>query len=251
MLGRAVQERIKRYILEHDLRGGDALPPETHIARDLGVSRPLVREAVKGLESLGIVESRPGKGLYVRAFSLDPILDNLAYSLLFERDSIVELLQVREQLEIGLLPTAIAALSPGQLDLLRGLVERMREKGEQGIALVEEDRFFHRTLSEAVGNHLLIKLLDVFWVVFSRSRDRAIRVDPAPGRTWRGHQRILDALVAGDVTAAQGAMVAHFADLHQRVRMATPRRHPQMASDISAVPQPSDDSHTAPGGIAS
>jgi len=251
LLGRAVQERIKRYILEHDLQGGDALPPETHIARDLGVSRPLVREAVKALESLGIVESRPGKGLYVRAFSLDPILDNLAYSLLFDRNSIVELLQVREQLEISLLPTAIVALSPGQLDLLRGLVERMREKGEQGIALVEEDRFFHRTLSEAVGNHLLIKLLDVFWVVFSRSRDRAIRVDPAPGRTWRAHQRILDALEAGDATAAQQAMTEHFSDLHDRVRVATLRRHPRMVGENSAAAQLSDDIHSAPGSRAS
>ena len=71
LLYRSVQDRIKRYIVEHDLEGGDALPPETQLTRDLGVSRSSVREAVKALESLGILVTRPGKGLYVRPFSLD------------------------------------------------------------------------------------------------------------------------------------------------------------------------------------
>lgn len=223
LLYRSVQERIKRYILEHDLQAGDPLPPETHLARILGVSRSSVREAVKALESLGVLETRPGKGLFVRPFSLDPILDNLAYSLLFDRDSVTELLDVREQLEVGLLPQAMRALSPGQLALLRSLVRRMQEKAARGEPFPEEDRFFHRTLSEATGNRLLVKLLDVFWIVFMRLRDRTVRVDPAPQRTWANHQRILAAIEAGDVAAAQQAMAAHFSDLHRRLTLAGQR----------------------------
>lgn len=220
LLYRSVQERIKRYILEHDLQAGDALPPETHLARDLGVSRSSVREAVKALESLGILETRPGKGLFVRSFSLDPILDNLVYSLLFDRNSVTELLEVREHLEVGLLPRAMQALSLGQRELLRSLVQRMREKAERGEPFPEEDRFFHRTLSEATANHLLVKLLDVFWIVFMRLRDRTLRVDPAPLHTWQNHQRILAAIEAGDVPAAQQAMAEHFTDLHRRLELA-------------------------------
>jgi DNA-binding FadR family transcriptional regulator len=239
LLYRSVQDRIKRYILERDLGAGDPLLPETHLARDLGVSRSSVREAVKALESLGILETRPGKGLYVRPFSLDPILDNLAYSLLFDRDSIVELLDVRERLEVGLLPLAVGALTPGQLELLRSLVRRQREKAERGESPLEEDRFFHRTIMEATGNRLALKLLDVFWAVLMRARDRRLAVDEAPQRTWRNHQRILEALEAGDAAGAQAAMADHFTDIEDRVRRAGLRARSPGATRAEAVtPRP-------------
>jgi len=231
-LYRSVQDRIKRYILEHDLQGGDALPPETRLTREMGVSRSSVREAVKALESLGILESRPGRGLYVRPFSLDPVLDNLAYSLLFDRDSVVELLDVREQLEVGLLPLACGALTPVQLELLHGLVHRQREKAERGESPLEEDRFFHRTLMEATGNRLALKLLDVFWVVLLRARGRSLAVDEAPQRTWRNHLRILTALERGDAPSAQRAMAEHFTDIEERVRRAVPRRQPRPGARV-------------------
>jgi DNA-binding FadR family transcriptional regulator len=228
LIYRTVQDDIKRYILEHQLKGGDPLPPETQFAHDLGVSRHSVREAVKALESLGILEARPGKGLYVLPFSLDPILDNLAYSLLFDRSSIVHLLDVREQLEVGLLPRAIEAVTPAQLGVLRSLLARMREKVDRGVHFQDEDRFFHRTLCEASGNPLALKLLDVFWVVLNRIRDQSIAVDDAPERNWQNHARILDTLAAGDAAAAQEAMVAHFADLEARIDRAGLRPHPRL-----------------------
>jgi DNA-binding FadR family transcriptional regulator len=224
LLYRSVQDLIKRYILDHQLQAGDPLPPETHLVRDLGVSRSSVREAVKALESLGILETRPGRGLYVRPFSLDPILDNLAYSLLFDRQIIVELLDVREQLEAGLLPRAIEALAPEQIERLQQLVHRMREKAERGEPFPEEDQRFHHTIAEEAGNRLALKLLDVFWVVFNRSRDRALTISQDLDQTWRSHANILDAIQAKDASRAQAAMVAHFADLEGRVERAGLRR---------------------------
>ena len=65
-LSKAIQEYVKQFILENDLKGGDPLPSETHLVKDLGVGRSSVREAVKSLQSLGIVEVRHGDGLYLR-----------------------------------------------------------------------------------------------------------------------------------------------------------------------------------------
>jgi DNA-binding FadR family transcriptional regulator len=220
LLYRSVQDSVKRYIVERGLAAGDALPPETHLARDLGISRNSVREAVKALESLGVLEVRPGKGLYVRSFSLDPILDNLAYSILSDRNSIEELMEVRRYLEVSLLPRAIPALTPDKLAALRRLVQGMAEKAARGKAFPEEDRLFHRTLAEATGNTLLVKLLDVFWTVFSRLRDTSITVNPAPEHTRRTHARVLEAIEAHDVPAAQAAMVESFGDLEERIRNA-------------------------------
>ena len=80
-LSKAVRDYVKQYILDHKLQGGDALPPETQLAHDLGVGRSSVREAVKALQSLGIVEVRHGDGLYVREYNMDPILETLSFGL--------------------------------------------------------------------------------------------------------------------------------------------------------------------------
>ena len=100
-LHESTRGRIKEYVLAHGLKGGDALPPEGRLAQELGISRTSVREAVKALESLGILEARPGVGLFVRSFSFDPIIDNLGYSLTFDKHRLAELLAVRKQLEAG------------------------------------------------------------------------------------------------------------------------------------------------------
>jgi DNA-binding FadR family transcriptional regulator len=213
------QQTIRAYILEHQLGAGDPLPPEGRLAQELGVSRPSIREAVKGLESLGILETRPGVGLFVRSFSFDPILDNLAYSVGCDRNSVAELLYVRKQLEAGAIEDVAASVTPAQLRVLRSIVDRMGERAAQGKAFPEEDRFFHRTLYTGLENPLLLKLLDVFWEVYRRLRDQTLRADQVdPVRSWENHRRVVEALEAGDGPVARAAMLAHFAGLEARVR---------------------------------
>ncbi|HUX86058.1 MAG TPA: FadR/GntR family transcriptional regulator [Chloroflexota bacterium] len=230
LLYRAVQDQIKQYILDQQLGPGDALPPETHFARTLGISRSSVREAVKALESLGILETRPGKGLFVRGFSLDPILDNLAYGILFDRSSVIDLLRVREYLEAGLVEDAMVALSPIQHEKLRQLIDRMRQRSEQHQDISGEDQAFHQIIAEATGNNLLILLLDVFWTVFGRLRRQSVEVDPGLATTWLNHQRILDAIENNDGVAARRAIIGHFADLHRRLGVINliPGKQPRM-----------------------
>ncbi|TIT84305.1 MAG: FadR family transcriptional regulator, partial [Mesorhizobium sp.] len=76
-----VQESLRNYIEANRLKAGDALPPETFLAQQLGVGRNSVREAIKALESIGILETRRGIGVFVKEFSFKPLLDNLAYGL--------------------------------------------------------------------------------------------------------------------------------------------------------------------------
>jgi len=107
-----LQDRLKEYILANKLQAGDPLPTEAQLADQLGVSRAAVREGLRSLESLGMIYSRRGEGRYVRGFNLDPILENLHYSLLFDTEDAREMIEVREQLEIGFIGAAIAALQP-------------------------------------------------------------------------------------------------------------------------------------------
>ena len=224
-LHESARGRIKEYVLAHGLKGGDALPPEGRLAQELGISRTSVREAVKALESLGILEARPGVGLFVRSFSFDPIVDNLGYSLTFDKHRLAELLAVRKQLEAGFVEEVAARATPAQLRVLRSVVDRMGERvalETQTTDFQEEDRFFHRTLYGGLGNELLLKLLDVFWTVYRRLRDQA-RVEAVdPVRTWEDHRRIVEALERRDRAAARAAIIKHFAGVEGRLEAALP-----------------------------
>jgi DNA-binding FadR family transcriptional regulator len=217
-LSETVQAAIRRYIVDHELRAGDALPPEGQLALELGVSRPSVREAVKGLEALGILEARTGVGLFVRRFSFDPILDNLAYSMGQDRDNLAELLYLRKQLEAGAIEDVAARVTRSQLRVLRSVVDRIGEKAARGQAAPDEDRFFHRTLFAGLDKPLLMKLLDVFWEVYRRLREQPALSETAdPIRSWENHRKIVEALETGDPAAARAAMLHHFVGVESRV----------------------------------
>lgn len=223
----AAQESIKEFILTHGLGPGAALPPEGRLALELGISRTSVREAVKALESLGILESRPGVGLFVRSFSLDPIVDNLAYNLLFDRHTLIELLAVRKRLEAGFIEDVVAAVTPAQLRVLRSTADRMGERaamGETPNDFIEEDRLFHRTLYSGIGNSLLIKLMEVFWEVYRRLRAQANLEPPDAVRTWENHRRIVEALDRRDPAATRAAMLRHFEGFEARLNNSQQRQ---------------------------
>lgn len=224
----SAQHAIREFILRHDLGPGDALPPEARLAQELGIGRASVREAVKALESLGVLETRNGVGLFVRPFSFEPIVANLGYSILSNKSSALELLQVREQLEAGFCERAAACVTPNQLRILRSLVDRMGERTLRGESFAEEDRFFHRALYEAVGNHLLTSLIDVFWSVARRLREEnQLAADADPVASWEDHRRIVEALEARDPTAARGAMLQHFRNIERRLASASEASAPK------------------------
>src|SRR5688500_15038392 len=122
LLYQSVQDAVRAFILDNKLRAGDPLPPETDLARQLGVSRNSVREAVKAMESLGILETGRGSGLFVRAFAFDPRLDNLSYGLLFDLQELAELLEIRRVLETGMIDAAMQAMPPAAVADLNAVV---------------------------------------------------------------------------------------------------------------------------------
>lgn len=217
----SVQEAIRAYILGNQLRAGDLLPPENELARQLGVSRNSVREAVKALQSLGILDSRHGAGVYVRAFTLEPLLAGLSYGLLFDLRGLDELLEIRRVLEKGLIDHAIASIPESVVSELLQVVDQMGARAVRNEPFVEEDRRFHKLLFGHLGNATLLRLLDIFWLAFSEASkiDEHIQ-DLDPVRTHRDHVAIADAVAAGDVEAARDALDQHYAGLANRLILA-------------------------------
>ena len=111
----SIRDYIKEYILEHDLKPGDSLPPEGQLVEDLGVGRSSVREAVKSLQSVGIVDVRQGNGLYVRELNFDPMLETFLFGMQFD-------------------PHTLAAVSYTHLDVYKRQKEDDHEEGAERAA---------------------------------------------------------------------------------------------------------------------
>jgi DNA-binding FadR family transcriptional regulator len=218
-LYQSVQEEIKSYIIRNSLGPGDPLPPEAELAQQLGVGRNSVREAVKSLEAVGILEARPGSGLFVRGFSFASILSNLPYGMAFRVKELTELLEIRAYLEHATVERVLNAATPEQLASLGSLLERMRQDAERGAYSADDDRLFHQMLYENIDNRLLVEIMDIFWVVLQQVQQHNPLPAPFdPMDTYQRHARIVEALEGRDVHAMWAAFHRQYIGIEARIR---------------------------------
>lgn len=217
-LKRVIQNEIKKYITDKRLSPGDLLPPEGQLAENLGVSRGSVREAIKSLESLGIVESRRGDGVRVREFNFDSVFDFLSYGLVFQPSRAAEILQIREWLEESALASSTALISEEDLDEIDALLAVWKRKAVAGEPTSDEDRGFHRLLYRSLGNASLLSLIDIFWVVYNALASRSLLRDDDQLATVQAHRDLFDAVRSRDASLAQQRLRQHFRDVELRFR---------------------------------
>lgn len=205
MAARDLQERIKKLIVDRRLPSGAPLPTEPELMEYLGASRNSVREALKALQAMGIVEIRHGFGTYVGSMSFAPMIEGLAFRTVAGHyrgeDSLLQLLELREAVETGLVSRLAGRLPAADLVELDALVDRMEREAAEGAGLAETDRAFHATLYRGLDNALLSEVLEAFWDAFHRVQRDLVDVpqDPrvtcrrAPGDPGRGPVRRLAA----------------------------------------------------------
>lgn len=146
-----VASLISREIVEGRLRPGDRLPTEQALARSFGVSRNVVREAIAGLRSDGVVRSRPGVGAFV-AESDAPSTLRIDREALQDRASFRSLFELRAILEIDAAGLAAERRDEQALAAIATALERMRAAADGGPASIEADLAFHRAVASATGN---------------------------------------------------------------------------------------------------
>ena len=200
---------IRSYIIRHELKPGDLLPTELEMSQMLGVSRNVLREAIKSMELMGMVQACPGRGTEVKEFSLDFVFQNvLFFNVGGEGKPVHEMFVIRRMLELSYMRQAFYVLSEEDIQALRDCVRRMHESADDDLAFTCADRDFHMTLFRPLGNGVLNSLMEAIWAVdegFELEKKSPHLVSSIPK-----HEAIVDALAAYDYRAFARAMEIHF-----------------------------------------
>ncbi len=219
-------DKIRERIVSGAWGPGDRLPKESELAAELGLSRNSLREAVRALSQLRVLEVKQGDGTYVSSLEPDLLLESthfISHLLLGETE--IELYEVRRILE-----AAAAALAAGRIDVqekaeLAQILERMGE-AKNVEELVEADVAFHALVAKAAGNAVLASLLASLATRTMRARLwHGREADGALDETRNEHRRIYEAIMAGDPDLARAAAAAHIASSERwlKGRLATGR----------------------------
>ena len=217
-LYRQIAGQLRELIQKGEFAVGARLPAERDLARQLGVSRPSVREALIALEVDGWVEVRTGSGVYVldRRKNAGPQAVEVAPS----EWGPLELIRARRVVEGEIAALAAAQAKRKNLDAMALAIAAMKKDADQGLLPLEGDRAFHTALVESCGNVVLIETVQRFWdsrrgPLFERLGGYFETV-----RSWRSaiaeHEAIHDAVRARDAPAARAAMHAHMDKSHSR-----------------------------------
>jgi GntR family transcriptional repressor for pyruvate dehydrogenase complex len=212
-----IVEQIRELISEGRINPGDRLPPERELAELFKASRNSVRDAIRVLEQMGLIESRQGDGTYVRSVSAEDLAEPLALMLLQSRTQMRELWEVRRVLEPAIAEFAASRVTDEELDELEGILESQRRKVAGGFIALEEDTAFHYCIAEAARNTVMLRTLDTLVDLLRQSRERTLQQHDRPAHSLAGHVRIMAALRHHDPEAARVEMLRHLVDIEERV----------------------------------
>jgi GntR family transcriptional repressor for pyruvate dehydrogenase complex len=206
-LGAEVARRLLDHLLSGAVPPGGRIPSERQLAESLGVSRPAVREAIRALGFLGLLEVRQGSGTYFRGPDQELLFRLFEWTLLFGDGKARDLLETRADLETIASGRAAERRSEAEVAALEELLERMRVSDQAGFP--DADLAFHSKIAELAGNVVLEDMLASIRAVIRGWVARNIAAAGTTSIAYRDHVPIYRAIAAGDPEAARTAMAAH------------------------------------------
>ena len=204
-----IVDQIHALIREGRWAPGDQIPPERELAERFRVSRTSVREALRALESVGLIEIRPGEGTFVREISVDALVEPLALVLLSQRAMIEELFEARRLLEPAIAGLAARRASKDEIQEMERTLEAQAREIKRGHTGLAQDAAFHHAIGTAAHNRAITRIVHAVMDLLAQSREESLSTPGRPTRSHEDHRRILAAIRAGDAAAAERAMRDH------------------------------------------
>ncbi|WP_040215204.1 FadR/GntR family transcriptional regulator [Clostridium polynesiense] len=208
-----VVEQIKLLIFKGIIKKGDKLPTERELAEQLQVSRTSVREALRALEVIGLIESRQGAGNYIRESFNGSLFEPLSTLFILDNGKAEDILEFRELLELQTVVLASERIDSEEAEEMKSILVALKasQDEEESILL---DKKFHYYIAKASKNILILNILEVISQLIDEFiRDSRNKIYKAQ-KTWSNlnihHEKILEALINGDSHQAFSAMKGHF-----------------------------------------
>ena len=212
-----VAEQIQKLVAEGVLQPGDRLPAERELAAQFGIGRSSLRDAIRTLEVMGLVESRHGHGTVIRELDSDAAVVSLSGALIRKRALVHELLEARRMIEPAIAALAAQKATEEEIARMEEILRLQGAKIKRREATMDEDSAFHAALVHAARNSVVLRVLDVLMDLLRESRARSLQVPGRVERSYAGHLRILRAIKRRDSAAAESAVRKHLSEIEDIV----------------------------------
>jgi GntR family transcriptional repressor for pyruvate dehydrogenase complex len=210
-------DQVRDLITSGRLTRGDRLPAERELAHAFSVGRSAVREAIRALESLGIVEARAGEGTFVVSIPGGQERDPITASLFQAWNTQRKLFEVRRVLEPGLAGLAARRATPEQIEKMQAILDDQKGKIQARESYMKEDTAFHYLIAEATGNEILLRVADSLMELLRETRDTSWKAPARPARSLKQHQAVLHAIEARNPLVAERRMREHIQAIERLV----------------------------------
>lgn len=212
-----VVNQVRELIKEGKLKAGDQLPSERELAETFKVSRTSVREALRALETQGLVVSRTGMGNFVADLPIESLIAPLAKLLIEEKDALADIFEMRKLIEPHIASLAAERATKQDIGQMKKILDKQQEQVSRGETGVEADAEFHFAIGRATQNHALEKLVSGLMDVLSHSREESLQTRDRRMASIDSHRKIVAAIEAHDKTKAREAMFRHVEQVEENV----------------------------------
>ena len=212
--------QIRQELASGRLKAEDQLPSERELSERFQVSRASVREAIRALESMGVVRIKTGEGTYVTSGS-EALLSPLVSVILQQKDVLLDIFEARKVIEPEIAALAAVRAGPEQIAQMEGILEEQARQITGGKTGVEADTAFHSLLTQSTKNKVFLRLSDAVVDSLRETRERSLQIHGRPARSLAGHRAILEAIRDKNPAKARQAMLDHLIAIERNILTAS------------------------------
>jgi len=218
--------KLLSLIKKRQLRPGDKLPPERELAATMGVSRPSLREALRALAIMNVIEIRQGSGTYVSSLETGLLVEHLDFVFSLDDSTFLQLFEARKILEAGIVEVAAQRITDQEIAELEACLARSLKSVNDHQAFLQTDLELHEKIAAASKNPILIRFMAAISQLGIASRRRTVDIPGVPEQVLKDHRAIVEALKARDPQAARQALLQHLKNIAQRLEVDSARTRP-------------------------
>jgi len=212
-----ITARLLTMIKDGELKPGAKLPPERELAEMMQVSRPSLREALRALSIMNIIEIRQGDGTYVTSLEPELLVEHLDFIFSLSDSTIIELFEARKIVEVGLAAMAAERITDEEIAGLEAYLARAIEHVNDHAAFLQADIELHEAIVSAARNTFLKRFMASIYHLGHASRSRTVQIPGVVQQVVEDHQAIVLALKARDPHQARQAMLQHLNNVENRL----------------------------------